>query len=66
MSSRRESLTLADKEKNPTDPVEPSSLGEHVRGRQFSLDAHDVAMVEADQNQLHRSLQGRHMQMIAM
>ena len=26
----------------------------------------DVAIVEADQNKLHRNLKGRHMQMIAM
>ena len=48
------------------DALDPASLGEHARGRQFSLDAHDVAMVETDQGVLHRSLKGRHMQMIAM
>lgn len=67
MSARRESLTLQDPEKNPKlDPVEPASLGEHVRGRQFSLENNDVAIVEADQGKLHRNLKGRHMQMIAM
>ena len=65
MSVRRESLTLADPEKR-ADPVEPKGLGAHLRGRQFSVDANDVAIVEADQGKLHRSLKGRHMQMIAM
>ena len=46
--------------------LEPAGLGEHARGRQFSLDAHDVAMVQTDQNVPHRNLRGRHMQMIAM
>jgi yeast amino acid transporter len=64
MSTRRESLTLADAEKH--DAVDPASLGQHARGRQFSIEAQDVAMVEADQGKLHRSLKGRHMQMIAM
>ncbi|RMZ83933.1 hypothetical protein DV737_g1493, partial [Chaetothyriales sp. CBS 132003] len=66
MSARRESLTLADPEKQPASAVEPASLGEHLRGRQFSVDPHDVAMVEADQGKLHRNLKGRHMQMIAI
>jgi amino acid transporter len=67
MSARRESLNLADPEKWPkSDPVEPASLGAHMRGRQFSLEGNDVAIVEADQNKLHRKLKGRHMQMIAM
>jgi amino acid transporter len=67
MSSRRESLNLTDPEKHPKGaPVEPAPLGDHVRGRQFSLEPHDVAIVEADQGKLHRNLKGRHMQMIAM
>jgi amino acid permease len=41
-------------------------LSAHLRGRQFSVDASDVAIVEADQSKLHRRLKGRHMQMIAM
>jgi amino acid transporter len=68
MSGRRESLILADPEKRARSvaPVEPASLGAHLRGRQFSVDITDVAIVEADQNKLHRRLKGRHMQMIAM
>lgn len=56
-------------EKTPietTPPYTRASFGDHVRGRQFSIDAQDQAMVAADQNKLHRSLKGRHMQMIAM
>ena len=53
-------------EKAPVEPVEPASLGDHLRGRQFSVDANDAAIVTADQNKLHRNLHGRHMQMIAM
>lgn len=55
-------------EKHPVEAAPPyrASLGDHVRGRQFSVDANDTAIVNADQNQLHRSLKGRHMQMIAM
>lgn len=64
MSERRESLSLQNA--NEKVPVETSGLGEHVRGRQFSLEPHDVAIVEADQGKLHRNLKGRHMQMIAM
>jgi hypothetical protein len=67
MSSRRESLNLADPEKRArSDPVEPAGLGAHLRGRQFSVEGNDVAIVEADQSKLHRRLKGRHMQMIAM
>lgn len=42
------------------------SLSDHARGRQFSVDPEDRAMLVADQNMLHRNLKGRHMQMIAM
>ena len=67
MSARRESLSLTDPEKRArSDPVEPASLLAHLRGRQFSVDGGDVAIVEADQSKLHRKLKGRHMQMIAM
>jgi amino acid transporter len=59
--SARQSFNLADAEKGAkSDPVEPAS------GRQFSVDEHDVGIVEADEGKLHRNLQGRHMQMIAM
>lgn len=64
MSARRESLVLETQEKK--EPVATATLGEHVRGRQFSLEAHDIEIVEADQNKLHRDLKGRHMQMIAI
>lgn len=43
-----------------------ASFSAHVRGRQFSVDPEDQAMVTTDQNKLHRNLRGRHMQMIAM
>lgn len=66
MSARRESLSLQDPEKKIIETPEPASLGEHVRGRQFSIEAQDVAIVEADQGKLKRNLKGRHMQMIAM
>lgn len=64
MSARRESLTLQDAPEKV--PVDTAGIGEHARGRQFSLEAHDIDMVEADQAKLHRNLKGRHMQMIAM
>lgn len=64
MSARRESLTLA--EKKDVEVGEPASLGDHIRGRQFSVDPQDVGIVEADQGKLHRDLKGRHMQMIAI
>lgn len=44
----------------------PGGLGDHFRGRQFSVDPNDTALVEGDQNALHRDLSGRHMQFIAM
>jgi len=50
-------MSLVDPEKKgQTDVVEPSSSG----------DNYDVAIGDADQGKLHRNLQGRHMQMIAM
>ena len=67
MSARRESLALADPEKlAKSDVVEPGSLRDHIRGRQFSLEGNDAATVQTDQGKLHRNLKGRHMQMIAM
>jgi amino acid permease len=65
MSTRRESVILEDAEKR-AQSVEPASLRAHLRGRQFSVEGGDVAIVEADQSKLHRKLKGRHMQMIAM
>ena len=65
MSERRESLSLAEKGDAPP-PGKTASLSDHTRGRQFSVNPDDVAMVEADQGKLHRNLKGRHMQMIAM
>ncbi|KAI5360564.1 Putative amino acid permease [Septoria linicola] len=64
MSLARESADFAGKEYGSA--PEPASLGEHARGRQFSVSPDDTAIVEADQNKLHRSLKGRHMQMIAI
>lgn len=42
------------------------TFGDHAKGRQFSVDGADRAMVEGDQRALHRELKGRHMQMIAV
>jgi amino acid transporter len=66
MSADKESNVLHDSEKHAPPYQEPASLGEHLRGRQLSVTSDDVAIVEADQNKLHRNLKGRHMQMIAM
>lgn len=66
MSLRNETNAIAEKHTKGVPVYEPGTLGDHARGRQFSLDPEDHAMVEADQNKLHRSLKGRHMQMIAM
>jgi len=69
MDGRRGSLAMADAadmEKKVHSYGEPAPLGDHIRGRQFSVTDGDVAMVEADQNKLQRNLKGRHMQMIAM
>lgn len=41
MSARRESLTLHDAEK-AAPAYEPASLGDHLRGRQFSVTSDDV------------------------
>jgi amino acid transporter len=66
MSAQQDSPHLTDA-KEPVPAYEkPASLSEHMHGRQFSVAGDDVGMVEADQNQLHRNLKGRHMQMIAM
>lgn len=64
MSLARESVDL--KNGNGFEKTEPAPFGDHVRGRQFSVDAEDQAIIVADQNKLHRDLKGRHMQMIAM
>jgi len=66
MSLQRESLDIGEKQQFSSNPARPASLADHVRGRQFSLDAENQQIIHADQNALHRSLKGRHMQMIAM
>lgn len=55
-------------EKLPRDSPPPvhHGLADHAKGRQFSIDGDDIAMVHADQNELKKDLKGRHMQMIAM
>jgi amino acid permease len=61
MSTHESPSSLADPEKRgKSDGVEPGD------GHQYSGDANDVGIVETDQGKLHRSLKGRHMQMIAM
>ncbi|KIW22557.1 uncharacterized protein PV07_10845 [Cladophialophora immunda] len=67
MSFENKTNTL--NEKYATDDVpdhEPGSFAAHARGRQFSVDPEDRALVEGDQYVLHRELKGRHMQMIAI
>ena len=66
MSAQHESAALGAKHVNEFTDVETATFADHARGRQFSVDAADRAMVQADQNKLHRNLKGRHMQMIAM
>lgn len=66
MSLAKEADMLHDSEKHAPAYAEPAGLGDHLRGRQFSVAGSDTAIVEADQNKLHRNLKGRHMQMIAM
>ncbi len=66
MSLKNETNTLGEKQGNDVPDYQPATLGDHARGRQFSIDPEDHAMVQTDQNLLHRDLKGRHMQMIAM
>ncbi len=47
--------SLDPEKRGKVDTVEPSSL-----------DGHEVTVASGDVNPLHRNLQGRHMQMIAM
>jgi amino acid transporter len=42
------------------------TLGDHMRGNQMGNDPEVHDLVVGDQNELHRELKGRHMQMIAM
>ena len=65
MSARRESLTLQENH-HEKEVIETSGFGDHVRGRQMSVEPQDVTMVQGDQRKLARNLKGRHMQMIAM
>lgn len=44
-------------------PPHQGTLGEHFHGRQLSV---NDELVQGDQRALHRDLQGRHMQFIAM
>ncbi|KAK3052791.1 hypothetical protein LTR09_006274 [Extremus antarcticus] len=66
MSLRRESGEIEKNDHGLPVYSEPRSLHDQAKGRQLSVDADDVAMVNADQYQLKRALKGRHMQMIAM
>lgn len=66
MSLQHENNVLSEKKLDDSPPPEPASFADHARGRQFSVDPEDRAIVAADQNLLHRDLKSRHMQMIAM
>ncbi|KAJ9637398.1 hypothetical protein H2204_004822 [Knufia peltigerae] len=67
MSLKSENHTIGeDNRKEVPSHPERASFTDHTHGRQLSVDPEDRAMVETDQNRLHRSLQGRHMQMIAI
>lgn len=67
MSLQHETNAIGEKKLEGDAPaLQPGTLGDHARGRQFSVDPEDQAMVHTDQNMLHRELKGRHMQMIAM
>ncbi|KAK4506335.1 hypothetical protein PRZ48_000065 [Zasmidium cellare] len=50
----------------PDEKQHAHGLKEHLHGHQFSTEPDDVAVVHADENELHRSLKGRHMKMIAV
>lgn len=66
MSSKTEAKLISEKHADDSPPRRPSNLGEHLRGRQLSIDPEDQSIIVADQNALKRDLKGRHMQMIAM
>ncbi|KIW90285.1 uncharacterized protein Z519_08929 [Cladophialophora bantiana CBS 173.52] len=66
MSLKNETNARAEKDGIDIPAYEPGTLSAHARGRQFSIDPEDRAMVETDVNMLHRDLKGRHMQMIAI
>jgi amino acid transporter len=67
MSLKNENNGLGEKPPVSDAPgYEQGTLADHARGRQFSIDPEDRALVAADQNKLHRNLKARHMQMIAM
>jgi amino acid transporter len=42
------------------------TLGDHMHGHQMGNDPEIHDLVVGDQNELHKELKGRHMQMIAM
>ncbi|EXJ96315.1 hypothetical protein A1O1_01441 [Capronia coronata CBS 617.96] len=64
--SKDETNALGDKHGNDAPGYTSASFADHARGRQFSVDPEDQAIVTTDQNRLHRDLKGRHMQMIAI
>lgn len=66
MSLNNDTDSPGEKHANNVPTYESGTLAQHARGRQFSVDPEDQAMVTADQNMLHHALKGRHMQMIAM
>ncbi|EXJ61932.1 hypothetical protein A1O7_02363 [Cladophialophora yegresii CBS 114405] len=66
MDLKNDTNALGEKHGNDVPGYRRGSLTDHARGRQFSVDPEDRALVVADQNALHRDLKGRHMQMIAI
>jgi hypothetical protein len=64
MSLKPEDVGFAEKHDNTTPSYDPATLGDHKQDGHFNGDPE--SLVEPKENLLHKDLQGRHMQMIAM